>query len=67
MMLSEHEISFIRLVLRSDDVGDGWRNVSNILWRLVRDFKPKELIEIDEPNSRVRLSERGQIVAEYLT
>lgn len=56
----------MQLILRSKDCGDGWRNVSELLWRLVEVFHHPELLEIDKPNMRIRLSERGKIIAEYL-
>lgn len=64
--LADTEVNFLKLIIRSTDRGDGWRQVSTLLWRLVHEFKPKELIEIDYDKLRVRLSERGKIVVEYL-
>ncbi len=67
--LSDHEDSFLRLILRSPDRGDGWRTVSSILWRLVEGFGPKELIEFEEApegGGKVRLSDAGKIVVRYL-
>lgn len=64
--LSDHEKSFIALLLRSKDVGDGWRNVSAPLWQLIELFSQKELLEVDEVERRARLSAKGHTVAEYL-
>jgi len=64
--LSRDEINFLRLVQRSEDIGDGWRQVSDILWQLVERFDRPELIDKDADKKRVRLSERGLIVAGYL-
>lgn len=47
-MLSTGAKSFLRLVQRSKDIGDGWRQVSAVLWPLVIGFENKELIEVDE-------------------
>jgi len=60
--------SFLQLVLRSPDTGDGWRNVSSALWPLVKGFSLPELIETegDASGGRLRLSERGKIVCDYL-
>lgn len=66
---SDEDVSFIRLLQRSTDTGDGWRNVSTLLWRLVERFPHKELLETDlkiDGSGKVRLSERGRIVVEYL-
>jgi len=68
--LSDDDINFIRLVQRSPDRGDGWRSVSALLWRMVEGFARQELIERErneDGTGRVRLNERGNIVAEYLT
>ncbi len=70
MKLTEHDVNFLRLVQRSKDTGEGWREVSVQLWRLVGGFPHTELIEA-EPNGegwgRVRLSPAGEIVVRYLT
>ena len=67
--LDEKHKPFIRLILRSQDVGDGWRNVSNVLRKTVEagisEFP--ELYETREmAGLQVRLSERGNIVKDYL-
>lgn len=67
--LKDSEKRFLRLILRSKDIGDGWRNVSLHVWTLVADFKRKELIEAERFEAgagKVRLSERGRIVVEYI-
>lgn len=67
--LSDNDLSFIRLIQRSDDRGDGWRSVSSLLWKLVDGFPHKELIEAErheDGTGRVRLSDKGNTVAEYL-
>jgi hypothetical protein len=56
----------IRLLLRSKDNGNGWRNVSNAVWPLIERIKAKELFEIEESEKRIRLSTEGKIVAKYL-
>lgn len=64
--LTEQSKSLIRLILRSPDIGDGWRQCSSSVYQLIENFPHQELIEADANNLRVRLSERGQIVQEYL-
>jgi hypothetical protein len=65
-MLSAKEKGFLRLIQRSPDIGDGWRQVSDALWALVAFFGKQELIETDCENKRVRLSHDGAIVVRYL-
>lgn len=65
--LNRPDTETIKLILRSPDRGDGWRSVSPAIWRaLIVPFEHKELIEIDEPNRRIRLTIKGEAVAEYL-
>jgi hypothetical protein len=64
--LSQKDKGLIQLIIRSPDSGDGWRNVSKTLWPLVNGFSASELIEKDMDGHRVRLSELGYKVAEYL-
>ena len=71
MKLTNSEINFIQLVNRSKDTGDGWKKVSSLLWRLVDQFDKTrpELIEHErlvDGSGRVRLTERGKIVADYV-
>jgi hypothetical protein len=67
--LTDRERAFLALVLRSPDVGHGWRSVSKTLWPMVEGFTRPELIET-EPfplgGGTVRLTEAGKIVARYL-
>lgn len=68
-LLDEKHNPFIRLILRSPDVGDGWRNVSQVLRKTVlagiSEFP--ELYETRElAGLQVRLSERGNVVKDYL-
>lgn len=64
--LTRGEKDFIKLVLRSPDKGGGWRSVSKAVWGLVEPLNGSELFEVDAENQRVRLSEKGKVVAEYL-
>lgn len=67
MKLGAKDIDFLRLIQRSHDIGDGWRQMSETLWLfLVPRFEYKELLELNETERKVRLSERGKIVVEYL-
>lgn len=69
MKMDDKEIGFLRLLMRSPDIGDGWRKVSSVVWPLVDGFKRPELIESEgsrENGGRVRLSERGAVVVYYV-
>lgn len=63
---SQQEIDFIRLILRSADVGDGWRQCSKMIWPWVEKFTLPELLEQDAETLKVRLSARGQIMKDYI-
>jgi hypothetical protein len=66
----ENHSAFISLLLRSPDLGDGWRKVSNMLREVATKEvnKAPELFELmdDADGMRVRLTERGQAVAAYI-
>lgn len=70
MKSTNTNVAIIKLIIRSKDVGDGWRNVSPILVSLITDFDDQTLLETksdaDGKNFMVRLSEKGKIVAPYL-
>jgi len=62
--------AFARLIQRSADLGDGWRNVSNTLRKLVtaKSSLAPDLFELREVETglQVRLSSDGEVVARYL-
>ena len=64
-MLNTQDRDFLKLLARSPDRGDGWRNVSKLCWQLVEAFGTPELLEIDAENRRVRLTAAGQAVVEF--
>ena len=59
---------FLRLIERSPDVGDGWREVSDTLWVPIRSWTKdfQELIELHPTEQRVGLTHEGQIVMKWL-
>ena len=63
--LTENQIIMLKLIQRSADIGDGWRQVSSALWHHVADQTLSELTELDEPNHRVRLTAEGETVMRY--
>ena len=67
--LPDQHVNFIRVLLRSPDVDDGWRNVNNVLRKTIEAeiAKYPELYETREMGGlQVRLSERGKVVADYV-
>lgn len=59
----------IKLLLRSKDIGEGWRKVAaGGMWDLVktRSALAPELFELNESDLKVRLSEKGLIVKDYI-
>lgn len=60
--------SLINLVKRSNPDADGWCNVSKVCMPLLRAM-PADLAVVDENadgSGRVRFTDRGQAVADYL-
>lgn len=70
MKLDDQQSAFIKLLLRSPDIGEGWRKVSNILIRAteIQVALNPELFEFESmpEGSRIRLTERGSVLGEYL-
>ena len=70
MKLSRDQITMMKLILRSRDTGDGWRNVSKNLSNHVKHTTAKrpELYELNEDSEKlcVRLSPRGVILGDYI-
>lgn len=65
-MLSKQNRNIIRLIARSADIGEGWRQASFTTWPLLMAFPHAELIERDTENVRVRLTEKGRLILKYL-
>jgi hypothetical protein len=66
----EKQTAFIHLLLRSPDTGGGWRTVSKALEKLatasVEDNPELFEVETTDGGMRIRLSERGLVVADYI-
>ena len=64
-MLTSSEKDLLRIIARSDDIGDGWRQCSDATWTLVEQFRQRELIDTDEARRRVALTTKGWTVVKY--
>jgi hypothetical protein len=64
MSLSVNAKKAIALYQRSPHDADGWTACSEMVMLYVVPFIPVELVEIE--GMRMRLSERGKIVVEYM-
>lgn len=70
LKIDDKQINFIRLILRSNDTGKGWRRVSKALTpTAVKQVSGNpELFETKEENGifMIKLSERGEVLVAYL-
>jgi acetamidase/formamidase len=65
--LTPQQKSFVALIVRSEDKGDGWRQVSKAVWPLVaKAALPTDLLEVDADTLRVRFTDAGNAVAAYV-
>lgn len=67
MTISAEQRNFLRLIQRSLK-GREWANVSNVLWAYSSEMAKSipELVEIDEKHSRIKLTEKGLTILEYM-
>lgn len=68
MKLNPSNLIFLKLLERSQDVGDGWRRYTPATARLVMAESESigDLIELDWNKSLVRLTEEGKVVVKWL-
>lgn len=69
MKLLPYQVSFLKLIQRSKDVKEGWRQCSDTVFeKIAIPFKKEipELVELDLQNRRIRFTEIGQTVIDYL-
>lgn len=57
--MSPQDRNFLKLLMRSPDRGDGWRQCTPATWSLVDMFGHPELLEKDIETHKVRLSVEG--------
>jgi hypothetical protein len=63
-MLPESDV--LSLIKRSPDIGDGWRQCSEIIWRLLSKMPESEFVELDAGSKRIRITESGEAVCMFL-
>jgi len=70
LKIEDDQIDFIRLIMRSEDQGDGWRKISKMLRNFVSAMveRRQDLYETKEVDGvlQLRLSDRGSILADYV-
>ena len=64
--ISERSTDALRLLLRSPRDADGWAQCSKPIMDQIVPLMPDDLVEKDEEAMRVRLTERGKVLADYL-
>ncbi len=64
--ITDTQKHMLRLIQRTTDSGEGWRQVSGFLWDLVVEQSHPELTELDQENKRVRFTPEGVTVMRYL-
>lgn len=65
MKLSQMQKDGINLLIRSKDIGEGWRQCAPRVFRLLADAMPVDLVERDEELRRMRLTPAGEAVAKW--
>ena len=55
----------INLIIRSEDIGEGWRQCAPKIFRVLADVMPVDLVERDEELRRMRLTPAGEAVAKW--
>lgn len=66
MKISHLQKDVINLILRSRDIGDGWRQCTPKIYIMMVDILPKELIEKDDIKKQLRLTPEGKVVAKWM-
>jgi hypothetical protein len=61
-------VSFLKLIGRSDDVGDGWRKYSDQMKGLVRTNHAAYpgIFEMDDDNNLIRTTAEGNILVKWM-
>lgn len=64
-MLTQQQLSSIKLIDRSPDKGEGWRKCSQPIFEKIIIPMPDELVEKDTHNLMARLTPDGQVIAKW--
>ncbi len=64
--LSQSQKSAIQLIVRTRDLGDGWRQCSENTYAMVANSLPSDLLERDDEKKMVRLTSEGLVVAKWI-
>jgi hypothetical protein len=65
--LAQSQKDLLRLIVRSPDIGEGWRVVSDTLWPVIlTELQGPDLIEINQETRRIRLTQEGVTVVKYV-
>lgn len=66
MKLTNQQQSTLQLIMRSPDIGGGWRTCSSVVFQKLVIPMPDELFEKDVEREMVRLTEKGLTLVEWL-
>lgn len=66
MTLSDMQRAAITVIVRSDDIGDRWRQCHSGVFDLLANLLPDELVEFDKVLKRVRLTRDGETLARWV-
>ena len=68
MSLTPRQRDLLNLIKRSAPNTEGWYRVSKMVWPLVDGTMPHDLVDLKptEDGGFIRLTDRGQAVADYL-
>ena len=54
------------LIMRTRDIGDGWRQCSDTIWKWLGKLQGSEFVELDADKKRIRITESGSAVCRFL-
>lgn len=63
--MTQIQRDLLRLIQRSPDIGEGWRQVSQLLWPTVSGNCHPHLTELDAENRRIRITAEGETIVRY--
>lgn len=66
MKLTQIQKDAMKLLLRSKDIGGGWRQCNPEIFKIFVAKVPEALVERDSELSRLRLTTEGQAVSKWL-